>query len=153
MLRADDSLPLLGEAEGVIPTPPSKTEGSGAVCPRPPDGRGQIEREAAGRGVRARDTKPGTTPPASLKGFTSSSGPPPSWRQGRYLFPRTCCCSSSSGRASDSSSWNYALPGNRKDDKKTTKTLWSGKGRPDMACTLPHPTPSRSGPHRCRKDE
>jgi hypothetical protein len=44
----------------------------------------------AGRGVCTEDTKPRTTSPASLNGLNSSSGPPPSWRQGLSLFPRTC---------------------------------------------------------------
>jgi hypothetical protein len=64
----DGSLPRLGEDEGGYPTPPSRTEGSGAVCPRPPDGRGQIEREtwqgeASGLGTLS----PGPPPLPPLK--------------------------------------------------------------------------------------
>jgi hypothetical protein len=49
----------------------------------------------AERGVRAGGTNPGTTSPASLEELTDYSGPPPSWRQSRRLFPqgrstRTC---------------------------------------------------------------
>ena len=55
---------------------PSKTEGSGAVCHRLPDGRGSgADRKGvvAGRGVKAGDTNPETTSPISLDELTDSA--------------------------------------------------------------------------------
>jgi hypothetical protein len=123
------------------------TEGSGAVCPQPPDGRGPgADRKGivAGRGVW-----PGTTSPASLKGLTSSSGPPPSWRQSRWLFLRSLALKICRTACRAFSSYRAPL-GSRRSRRR--KTPWGGKGRPEMACAWPPPKPSRFSPRRHRTD-